>query len=110
MKKITFFSKNINDLIIGLTIIEVFVSILLFVFKKTISLGEVAFGHSIIQAYIFYGILLIMVVSCLFLPYLDYKQLVNKNLAIPKLWKKLYVIILPIIIFIYAILISVFLN
>jgi hypothetical protein len=104
MKKISLFSKNFKELLIGLTIVELIFDILIFTLKNTISLGEYSYGHTAMQAYIFYVLIFLCIVIFLFMPYLDYKNLIKHNITTPKLWKKLYVIFVPFIALVFAVL------
>lgn len=108
--KNTFFSKNFKDLLIAIPIVELILVIALIPLKKMISTNRFSYGHNITQAYFLYILLFLCISVTLFLPYLDYNNLKKNNLTIDKLWKKLYVVILPVITLGLAILITIFIK
>ncbi|MFT9057079.1 MAG: hypothetical protein ABF449_10760, partial [Ethanoligenens sp.] len=96
MKQTSWYSKNFRGLAISVAICNIIMLGLLALLKSIISANHFSQWNPANRAIGFYVLgfaaMLFGAIMCNF----DYKHLVNSKQATPRLWKKLYVIIIPV--------------
>ena len=107
MKRTSFYSKSFKSLAIALPIVEFLLVIALIPVKFTIIKNQNMINNY--RGKIYYVAALIFLIVMIRIAYRDYMHLIAIKQTTPRLWKKLYVIIVPASAIIMAILITIFL-
>lgn len=98
------YSHNFKELATGVLVIDAFSIIVLFGYNGFI-LGDCLGRHSLLQTYLFYVVVLLLLGMTLVFSVIDYRHLLAENLTEARWWKPVYIAVWPIVSCLFALLI-----
>ncbi|KAF0226512.1 MAG: hypothetical protein FD133_875 [Erysipelotrichaceae bacterium] len=110
MKTTPKFSRSFKDIAIALPICELLLLCALAMIKMSIVKNEFAYGHSLSQAYFLYMLIMSGIIMTTILPYLDYRNLIKKELTTPTIWKRNYILSLVILTLVVSLFITLYVQ